>query len=129
MPLFIHILIIHTMETTRAKKETPTKLSKLQAILQKSKGSDLLGERGERLFRALANSHKTFIANLENKLFQLQDKKEEILDFGRTNSTSLTFKSISDHEKFIQDWHALDVEIALLEEEIRVAKEREEIWF
>lgn len=98
--------------------------------LQFSKGNkDIYASRGKMISKQMDNAVSMFKKELEQKEFNLSMSIEDMMDFGKSNTTALDVKRPESYEAFIKDLHNTKKELALVKLDIKILDELEEEYF
>ncbi len=86
-------------------------------------------ERAIRLDKRVENAQVSLVRAKQDRVFQLEDKIESLLDLSPTHSTSLDFKESADADRYVNELHDLQVELRLAKVELEIAEETQEKLF
>lgn len=90
---------------------------------------DLYASRGEAVAQQMSNASEQIRLELKNKKFKLDMELNEMMDFGKSHTTSLDIKNPDSYTDFIKRLADKKKELALLEIDIEIHNELHDEWF
>lgn len=98
--------------------------------LQFSKSNkEIYASRGTMITKQMDNSLSLFKKELETKEFNLSYAIEDMMDFGKSNTTALDVKRPESYEAFIKDLHSKKKELELVKLDIKILERIEKEYF
>lgn len=92
--------------------------------------SSIRDERARRLAKSVEFAQTDLINNLIKRKMELEDKIESMLDFNPTSTTDLTVGNKNfNADEFVNQMYTARVELSLLKEKIKIAKEFSDEYF
>jgi hypothetical protein len=91
----------------------------------------ILANRGGIVVTQAKLAQKRLIDEFKGKKAKLELAFNDLTDLAPTNSTALKIETelTTDPDAWVKKVHALEVEMALVEDDIKIAEERYNVWF
>lgn len=90
---------------------------------------ELFASRGEIVSKQMTNASEQIKQELNNKKFELEMEIKELMDFGKTSTTSLDIKKPESYMDFIRGLNNKQKELALIEIDIEIHERTHKQWF
>lgn len=90
---------------------------------------ELYASRGEAVAKQMVNASEQIKLELSNKKFKLEMEIAEMMDFGKTHTTTLDVKNPESYGTFIKNLMDKKKELALIEIDIDIHQDTHEEWF
>lgn len=84
--------------------------------------------RAKRVSFSLKIAQEELVNSLRRKVIECENVIEDLTDLSPTQTTSLNYKNIVDND-WVTKMQKAKVDVALLKEELRIAKETYDEWF
>ena len=102
--------------------------SKFELQFKKS-NKEVFADRGSRVGKQMENSSTSFIKTLKDKIFSAEMEIEEMMDFSKTNTTSLDVKRPESYDSYVRNLNEKKMNLAVLQEELRIAEDTHNEFF
>lgn len=111
------------MGTTKKKDTTATAATKgkFNGMIHRS-GDDVLKGRGDRIIKSAKLAQEDLVRTLEQRLLQLEDKQDQMLDISTDNRFSLKIGDNFDAKPWVDEYQKVSIDIVNTKVEFEIAK-------
>ena len=98
--------------------------------LQFSKSNkEIYASRGAMITKQMDNAVSLFKKELESKQFNLSMELEDMMDFGKSNTTALDVKRPESYDAFVRELHNKKKDLELVNLDIKILEKLEKEYF